>query len=159
AASHPFRSCFIDPVMKRELSYGKALAGAMCLSDWLRPQLSPEPMVGIWLPSSLGGAMANIVLALLGKTSVNLNYTSSKESVLSAVRQTGMKQILTSRLFLSKVPLQIPAHEGPPDSEKVQLIYVENAAKQISKCQQLMAFLKVLLLPGIILEHWVLSLG
>jgi len=159
AASHPFRSCFIDPLMKRELNYGKALAGAMCLSDWLRPQLGREPMVGIWLPSSLGGAMANIALALLGRTSVNLNYTSSKESVLSAVRQTGMKQILTSRLFLSKVPLQIPAHEGPPDSEKVQLIYVENAAKQISKRQQLLAFLKVLLLPGIILEHWVLRLG
>jgi acyl-[acyl-carrier-protein]-phospholipid O-acyltransferase / long-chain-fatty-acid--[acyl-carrier-protein] ligase len=159
AARHPFRSCFIDPATKRELNYSKALAGAMCLSNWLRPKLGPEPMVGIWLPSSMAGAMANIVLALLGKTSVNLNYTSSKESVLSAVRQTGMKQILTSRLFLAKVPLDIPAHEEAPDGEKVQLIYLENAAKQIGKRRPLLAFLKVLLLPGIILERLVLGLG
>lgn len=159
AARHPLRSCFIDPATKRELNYGKALAGAMCLRDWLRPRLGPEPMVGIWLPSSMGGALANIVLALLGKTSVNLNYTSSKESVLSSVRQTGMKQILTSRLFLARMPLDIPAHEEAPDDERVQLIYLENAAKQIGKRQQLLAFLKVLLLPGIILERWVLGLG
>jgi acyl-[acyl-carrier-protein]-phospholipid O-acyltransferase/long-chain-fatty-acid--[acyl-carrier-protein] ligase len=159
AARHPFRSCFIDPATKRELNYGKALAGAMCLSNWLRPQLGPEPMVGIWLPSSLGGALANIVLALNGKTSVNLNYTSSKESVLSAVRQTGMKQILTSRLFLHRMRLDILAHEGPPDSEHVQLIYLEDAGKFITKRQQLLAFLKVLLLPGVVLERPILRLG
>jgi acyl-[acyl-carrier-protein]-phospholipid O-acyltransferase/long-chain-fatty-acid--[acyl-carrier-protein] ligase len=159
AASHPLRSCFVDSATKRELNYGKALAGAMCLGNWLRPKLGPEPMVGIWLPSSMGGALANIVLALLGKTSVNLNYTSSKESVQSSVRQTGMKQILTSRLFLHRVPLDIPAHEEAPDGEKVQLIYLENATKQITKRQQLLAFLKVLLLPGVVLEHVVLGLG
>jgi acyl-[acyl-carrier-protein]-phospholipid O-acyltransferase/long-chain-fatty-acid--[acyl-carrier-protein] ligase len=159
ATSHPLHSCFIDPATKRELNYGKALAAAMCLSNWLRPKLGPEPMVGIWLPSSMGGALANIVLALLGKTSVNLNYTSSKESVLSAVRQTGMRQILTSRLFLHRVPLDIPAHEEAPDGEKVQLIYLENATKQITKRQQLLAFLKVLVLPGIVLERLVLRLG
>ena len=30
----------------------------------------------VWLPPGVGGALANIALALLGKTSVNLNYTA-----------------------------------------------------------------------------------
>lgn len=149
----------IDAVMRRELNYGKTLAGAMCLRGWLKPRLGPEPMVGLWLPSSVGGALANIVLAFLGKTSVNLNYTSPLESIQSAIRQTGLRQVLTSRKFLEKMPFEPPAHDGPPDATKVQLIYLEDAQPAIKKWQQIAAFLQVLLLPGWFLEYVVLGLG
>ena len=70
AAAQTKRRCLIDtnanPV--RHLNAGEVLAGAICLADWLRPHLQRESMVGVWLPSSVGGALANIALALLGKT-------------------------------------------------------------------------------------------
>ena len=53
-----------------------ALTGAMLLARLLRPMLGDAPMVGVWLPPGIGGAVVNIALAFLGKTSVNLNYTS-----------------------------------------------------------------------------------
>lgn len=78
AAGRPFRPCVIDPAMQKEpISYGKVLAGAICLSGQLRKPLHDDEMVGLWMPPSGGGALANIVLAMLGKTSVNLNYSTS----------------------------------------------------------------------------------
>ncbi len=159
AARHPFRTCWIDPMNKRELNYGKALAGAWCLREWLRPRLGSESMVGLWIPTSMGGALTNVAVTLLGKVAVNLNYTASAEALQSAVRQTGIKQVLTSKLAIRKVPLPIPAHEAPADGEKVQIIYLEDALASIKNWQRLLAFLKVLLLPGWILEYVSLGLG
>src|SRR5260370_37468719 len=77
AAKHPFLSCFVDTtgLKPRFLSYGKACAGAMLLARWLRGKLDDTKMVGIWLPSSVGGALANIAVSFLGRTTGNLNYT------------------------------------------------------------------------------------
>jgi acyl-[acyl-carrier-protein]-phospholipid O-acyltransferase/long-chain-fatty-acid--[acyl-carrier-protein] ligase len=151
AARHPFRSCFVDSATGTRLTYGRALAGAMILADKLRPILGDERMVGLWLPSSLGGALANITVALLGKTSVNLNYTAGPEAVRSAIHQCGIRHILTSVQFLRNKPLDV----GPD----VQLVYLEDFRKQVTKWQRLWAYLKVLLLPLVILERWVLHLS
>src|SRR5205085_6990759 len=78
AARHPFRGCLVDPNNNGKVSrYGEVLAGTQILARLLRPLLGDEAMVGLWLPPSAAGAFANMALALLGKTSVNLNYTSS----------------------------------------------------------------------------------
>jgi acyl-[acyl-carrier-protein]-phospholipid O-acyltransferase/long-chain-fatty-acid--[acyl-carrier-protein] ligase len=152
AARHPFRPCFIDTLRKGfVLNYGKALAGAMCLARRLRPMLADEPMVGVWLPPGVGAAATNIALALLGKTTVNLNYTSSPDSIASAIRQCGLKHVLTSRLFLHRVRLE----PGPG----VELIHGEDFRKVITLWERLRAYLTVILLPGWMLDHWVLRLG
>src|SRR5207245_5500325 len=65
AARHPFRPCFIDTNNKgKVLSQAMALAGAMCLRRHLRPMLGDTPMVGLWLPPSVGGALANAAVAM-----------------------------------------------------------------------------------------------
>ena len=116
AARQPFRSCFIDSATGRRLNYGSTLAAAILLVERLRPLLGEERMVGLWLPSSAGGAIANIAVALLGKTSVNLNYTAGPEAVRSAIRQCGIRHIVTSVQFLRNKPLDV----GPD----VEVIYL-----------------------------------
>ena len=102
-----FRPCFSDSAYKdQDLTYGMTLAGALCMFQELGPLLGKEPMVGVWLPSSMGAAFVNIVLALLGKTSVNLNYTSSPDDVHSALRQCGCKIVLTSQRFMERLKLE-----------------------------------------------------
>jgi acyl-[acyl-carrier-protein]-phospholipid O-acyltransferase/long-chain-fatty-acid--[acyl-carrier-protein] ligase len=152
AAHRPFLSCLIDSTSKgKGLSYGKTLAGAMCLANELRPLLGETPMVALWLPPSVGGALANIALALLGKTSVNLNYTASPEVVQSAVRQCGAKHVLTARRFTARMPVD----PGPG----VELIHLEDLLPKVTTFKRLRAYLAVLLLPGWFLEHVVLGLG
>ena len=152
AARHPFRSCVIDSSMKGPaLTYGKTLAGAICFVNVLRPILGNETMVAVWLPPGLGGLLTNAALALLGKTSVNLNYSASREVVQSAVKQCGARHVITVRRFDQRVKID----PGPG----VELVYLEDLAPRITKFQRLAAYLRVLLLPGVWLEHITLKLG
>ncbi len=147
AARHPFRTCFIDHVNNGKVyRYGEALAGAVIFAKLLRPILGDERMVGLWLPSSVGGAFANIAVTFLGKQPINLNYTAGTDNVQSAIRQCGIRKVLTSRLFTSKMPLE----PGPG----VELVYLEEFRKQVTTWQRLRTFALVVLLPTFLLERW-----
>jgi acyl-[acyl-carrier-protein]-phospholipid O-acyltransferase/long-chain-fatty-acid--[acyl-carrier-protein] ligase len=135
----------------RELSYAKAYVGMSCLAQLLRPVLGDERMVAVWLPPSLGGALANVALAVLGKTSVNLNYTSPPEAILSALRQCGCGHVLTARKFTARMPLDA----GPG----VELVYLDELTPRVTAWVKLRALLAVVLLPGWVLERWVWRLG
>jgi acyl-[acyl-carrier-protein]-phospholipid O-acyltransferase/long-chain-fatty-acid--[acyl-carrier-protein] ligase len=151
ASRHPFRPCIFDATLpKGKLSYGRTLAGSMILARLLRPLLGDDKMVGVWLPPSAGGAVTNISLALLGRTSVNLNYTSSAEVIGSAVRQCGIRHVITSQRFHDKVKC-----DAGPD---VEFIILESFRPQVSKWQMIRTILSVILLPSFILDRWVLGL-
>src|SRR5438445_723113 len=85
-----------------ELTYGKALAGSLALARWIRRRCSNERMVGVMLPASVGGVLANIATLMAGKVPVNLNFTAGREAIASAIEQCQIKTILTSRVFLAK---------------------------------------------------------
>lgn len=152
ACRHPFRSCIIDPTIKKNggLSYGTVLAGAMCMTKELRPLLKDDTMVGVWLPAGAGAGLVNIALAFLGKTVVNLNYTASREAVQSAVQQCGLRHIITARRFSDLMPI----NPGPG----VETILLEDVNAKITLGKKIRAFLKVLLLPRFIVERWLLGL-
>lgn len=152
AVAHPFRSCFIDMnAAKPEITYGEALVGVKVLLKRLKRVLGGEPMVGVWLPPSAGGAIANICLACMGKTSVNLNYTSAPAIVQAAIQQCKITKVITSKIFAHKLPLD----PGPG----VELIYLEDFRKDIGKLERTLAFLGVLLVPGLIHEYLLMGLG
>ena len=146
AARHPFRTCLIDTMSSqpRLLNRAKVLAGAVCLSRWLRPQLQDELMVGVWLPQSVGGVVTNIALSLLHKTVVNLNYTAGTENVRSAIRQCGVRHVLTSKRFVHRVPLDL--------GDDTRVIHLEDALRAISGFQRLRSFVATVMLPGWVLE-------
>jgi acyl-[acyl-carrier-protein]-phospholipid O-acyltransferase/long-chain-fatty-acid--[acyl-carrier-protein] ligase len=142
-----FRPCVVDnSAGAKTLTWGKALVGALCVTRFLRPRLGDAANVGVWLPTSLGGALANIAIAMLGKTSVNLNYTAGAGPVRSAMRQAGVRLVITSKRFVMRVPLE--AVEG------VEVIYLEDVLDSVTKWQRVRTFLAVLLLPGWVLERW-----
>jgi len=149
AATQPFRPCLIDTGGSgRVLNYLKTAVGALCLARCLRRRLGDTPMVGVWLPSSTGGVFANLALCLLSKTAVNLNYTAGPDLVRSAVRQCGIRHVLTSKRFLAKLPCE--AGDG------VELVALEDILPQVGRGMKLVALLQVLLLPSWLLD---LALG
>ena len=152
AVAHPFRSCLLDVnATKPEMTYGETLVGVKILLKRLKPLLAHDPMVGVWLPPSSGGAIVNICLACMGKTSVNLNYTSAPNIVQSSIQQCGIKHVLTSKLFAHKVPLD----PGPG----VELIYLEDFRKGITRAEAIRALIGVILIPGFIHEYLLMGLG
>ncbi len=145
------RVAFVDASAgtDRALTWPKAFVGAWCLAKYLKGQLgTDEKVVGVWLPTGLGSAFANIALAFLHRTSVNLNYTAGSRSVRSAVDQTGIQTIITAKRFIGRMPLDLP--------DTVRRIYLEDALAAIPKSWKVSRLLLVLLLPGWFLDRVVL---
>jgi acyl-[acyl-carrier-protein]-phospholipid O-acyltransferase/long-chain-fatty-acid--[acyl-carrier-protein] ligase len=152
ACRHPLRPCMIDLVApKPQLSYGELLTAVKIAMRRLRPLVGDTALVGVWLPPGVGAAVSNIALTCLGKTAVNLNYSSAAPIVQSALRQCGIRHVITSRLFTHKVPLDA----GPG----VELIYAEDFRKTVTTFERWRTYAGVLLVPGIVHEYLLMGLG
>ena len=95
-------------------STGASLTGkdvllrALVLRRLLQRTLAPEEKhVGIMLPPTVAGAVANLALALDRRVSVNLNYSLTPELVLYTIGEAGVKHVITSRAFLQKMPIDL----------------------------------------------------
>ena len=78
------------------------------MSRWLRRHARGESNIGLLLPASVGGALANVATSLAGKVPVNLNFTAGREAMASAVERCQIRTVLTSRRFLEKASLDAP---------------------------------------------------
>lgn len=143
ARRHPFRFSMADAMVPK-LSFAGALLRTIFLSRRLARIWAGQSMVGILLPPSVAGALANFAALLLGKVPVNLNYTVSPETLASCARQCGLQTILTSRKFLERVKLTLP----------VEAVYLEEIAAKPGLSERILALLMFLLLPARLLE-WV----
>ncbi len=141
ARKRPFKMAMADQSTEG-IPYWKALVGSIALARKLRTVLDEQPMVGVLLPPTVGAALTNIALTLMGKTVVNLNYTASDDALESAARRCNLTQVLTAHAFLSKVSCAVPA----------KAVYLEDVRKTIGGFDQLMAILMAALLPLRLLE-------
>jgi acyl-[acyl-carrier-protein]-phospholipid O-acyltransferase/long-chain-fatty-acid--[acyl-carrier-protein] ligase len=113
-------------------------------------RLSPEQNIGLLLPTSGGGAIANMAVLSLGKTIVNLNYTASSEALQSAAEQADLKRIYTSKRFLAKLKERsIDIQEIYPN---IPLTYLEDLKETIPKYQLLLTLVMSMLLPAWLLQ-------
>ena len=142
ARRHPMRHAMSDMSVKK-LSYGMSLVGVIAMARTLKNQIGSEKMVGLLVPPSVGGALANIAIQLLGRVAVNLNYTAAKESIESAGKQCNITHVLTSRAFLEKFPVTVP---GTP-------VYLEDIKKQIGSSTRITSLLMAIFLPVRLIER------
>ena len=87
----------------RELTFGRALVGALLLARAIRRRVPGGESIGLLLPASVGGALANIAASFAGRVPVNLNFTAGRDAMAAAVERCGITTVLTSRTFLTKV--------------------------------------------------------
>ena len=127
----------------RELTYGRALTGAVLLAGWLRRKHRGEETIGVLLPASVGGALVNVGITLAGRVAVNLNFTAGREAMASAVEQCGIRTIVTSRVFLTKARIE------PMDGA----VLVEDILAGFGKLARLGALIKARLAPASVLSQ------
>ena len=128
-----------------ELNGGKLLTASLCFRRvLLRDVLGvDEQYIGILLPSTVAGALANIAVTLTGRTSVNLNYTSSEEDMRYCVQQAGVRHVLTSRKMIEKRPVDLG----------VELVYMEDLKEKITNFDKLAAAFATYAVPSAVLER------
>jgi acyl-[acyl-carrier-protein]-phospholipid O-acyltransferase/long-chain-fatty-acid--[acyl-carrier-protein] ligase len=122
------------------LSRGRALVAATALGGAIAERVRMDRYVGILLPASVGGLLANLAVTLVGRVPVNLNFTASSDAMQSALAQADIRTILTSRAFVEKAKVgTLP--EGT-------VVYLEDIRSAIGPGARLRALLKALLVPA-----------
>jgi len=129
----------------KKLTFGEALVAALLLARWLRRRRPQDRMIGLLLPASVGGGLANAAVLLAGKIPVNLNFTAGAEAVQSAIQQCSIQTILTSKVFLAKAKLD----------PRPEMIFLEDVLQEVTPMAKLGMAVIALLLPSRLLERFV----
>ena len=109
------RVALIDAGMGgRKVKAGVLFGAGLALAGRLRREVS-ERRVGIVLPPGAGGAIANLACVLAGKTPVNLNFTSGRAASESAVRQAGIRTVMSAQAMEEKLGDHFPQTERKLD--------------------------------------------
>ena len=111
----------------------------------LREVLGPdEPFVGLLIPPSVGGVLANIAVPLCGRVPVNLNYTVSAEVMNSCIHQCKIKHVLTSRKVMEKLNIELDA----------KIIYLEDFKDKVTTADKLISATMTYAWPSAMIERW-----
>jgi acyl-[acyl-carrier-protein]-phospholipid O-acyltransferase/long-chain-fatty-acid--[acyl-carrier-protein] ligase len=144
SALRSFGKPAIADSMGADLTYGKALTGALLLGRALDAELPGQANAAVLLPPSAGGALANLALASAGRVPVNLNYTASREAIDHALRSAGISTIVTSRKFAEALKtergFELPAGKT--------VVFLEDVAPGIPQWKKTALYLLLKVLPA-----------
>jgi acyl-[acyl-carrier-protein]-phospholipid O-acyltransferase/long-chain-fatty-acid--[acyl-carrier-protein] ligase len=108
-------------------------------------RLAKQQNVGVLMPASSAGAIANMAVLLAGKTVVNLNYTASPEALRAGIRTAGVRNVITARRFLKK--LEGRGLDLAEVLEGVELHQMEDMKAGIGKAEGLLMLAAASILP------------
>ncbi len=128
-----------------ELSKIRFATAVFLFGKKLKPLLKQEQNIGLILPSTAAGLIANMAVLSLGKTIVNLNYSSGEKSLNYAVDLAEIKTVVTSKQFITK--LKAKGFDISAVLERVRVLYLEDIKKTIGKLEGLKTLLAVKMLP------------
>ena len=143
ARRHPLRFMMADGKYPK-VTFGSALTKTMFIARRLRHQVGEQEMVGMLLPPSVGTALTNYALMLLGRIPVNLNYTSSSEVIGSCAVQCSVDVVITSKAFVERFPnLVIPG----------RTLFLEDALSTPRRSEKLASVALAWLTPSLLLKR------
>ena len=142
SAKRHWRSFCMADAGTPPLTFGRTLVATLLLSRWVRRNAPSEARIGLLLPSSVGGALANIATSLAGRTSVNLNFTAGREAMTAAIAKCGIRTILTSKKFIAKAEIE------PMDG----MVFLEDVLGSITPMAKARMLVTAFVLPS-----WLLS--
>jgi acyl-[acyl-carrier-protein]-phospholipid O-acyltransferase/long-chain-fatty-acid--[acyl-carrier-protein] ligase len=134
----------------KPLNASQALTASLLLAKQLR-RLNPGNNIGLLLPTSSAGVIANMATLLAGKTVVNLNYTADQKVLASALSQAEITTVFTSQRFVNKL-----AQSGLNVSQLLsnqQLVFLEELQTNIGRSKRLSTWLAVRILPTWLIQR------
>lgn len=143
------RRCWHQPAIAdstgQNLTYGRALTAVLIFAKQIRRLTPNERMVGLLLPASAGGALANIATLAAGRVPVNLNFTAGEDSMAVAIERCGIRTIITSKKFLDKIGISLKP--TPPGSPATELVFLEDILAGVGWVDKLAAAAEARVMP------------
>ncbi|RUR39307.1 acyl-[ACP]--phospholipid O-acyltransferase [Vreelandella populi] len=136
--------------LSRPLKAATALTASLLMAKRIR-KLSLAQNVGLLLPTSSAGVLANMATLLAGKTVVNLNYTASQAALASALAQAEISTVFTSQRFVEKLTQRGLDVDALLANHRV--VYLETLQASIGRIERVSMWLTVRLLPTRLLRQ------
>lgn len=141
AKKNPKKPGIKDKTTKSEISYERALIGALILSR--KFQRYDPGYIGIMIPTSAGAALASVGALMSGRVPVMINYsTGAENNARYAQEKCNFKTIITSKALLEKI--NCPQIEG--------MVLIEEIMKSVSSLDKIRAALLSKLSVSMILK-------
>ena len=102
-----------------------------------------EQNVGVLLPPSVGGVVVNVALAFDRRVSANLNYTVTSDVINHCTRELGIRHVLTSEKFLSKIDLELEAEP----------VLLDTLRDKVTLADKVIGFAAAVLAPAWLLDR------
>ena len=116
----------------------------------LKPKIKNDQNIGLILPPSIKGSIANMALLTLGKSVVNLNYNNGEENLLHALQSAHISKLIVSSQMISK----LEAKGFDMDIfNTVELIDIDSIDGHIGQAKKMIIFIIVTLFPA-----WLINL-
>jgi acyl-[acyl-carrier-protein]-phospholipid O-acyltransferase/long-chain-fatty-acid--[acyl-carrier-protein] ligase len=141
----PWRNLFADQKTPK-LTRMRALVSSMAMARLMRDDFGSDERIGLLVPPSIGGALANLAVTLAGRTSVNLNFTAGPAAMASAAHQAGLRVVVTSREFLARARVELP--------EGVRPIWLEDVTSRVTDTLRREALVMAAFSPARLIEVW-----
>ena len=134
----------LEDISGQDLTYRRLLVGTDLLAAQWKEQLDRKTQhVGVLLPNVNGKAVTLLSLWAAGKVPAILNYTAGAATMLTCAELAGLKQIITSKVFLEKAKLEAE----PFEEAGLEVIYLEDIREKISGLSKLTTLLNHKLNP------------
>jgi acyl-[acyl-carrier-protein]-phospholipid O-acyltransferase/long-chain-fatty-acid--[acyl-carrier-protein] ligase len=141
AKKHAKKLAIIDKTTGRNVTYSRALIGALILSSKFKKY--DKGFIGIMIPTSAGCALATVGALMSGRIPVMINYSTGAEGNSKyAQNKCGFKTIITSRALLEKI--SCPVIDG--------MIMIEDIMESVTTGEKLKAAFKTKLPVNMILK-------
>ncbi len=127
----------IEDIARKRLSYNEVITRSIALGNELTKITGVGENVGIFLPNACATLCTILGLQYAGRVPAMLNFSTGSAGMISACKTAQVKTVLTSRTFIEKAAL---AEEAAQLSQRVQLIYLEDLAQNITLLDKVQAF-------------------
>ena len=115
--------------MGNESTGRQALVRALVLRRLLRREVldDADSHVGLLLPPTLAGVLANVALSMDRRVSANLNYTATEDVLNHCTAEIGVRKIISSEKFMEKMNFTLDAEVVTLESLKDKVTAADKA--------------------------------
>ena len=130
----------LEDIARKPKSFKDIMLGAYVLGRYLAKQSKDKEAIGIMLPNSVAAICTFFGLNAYGQVPVMLNFSAGVQNIISGIKTTLVKKVVTSKMFVKKAGLEAVVQAIKDAGFTV--IYLEEVAKKISLPAKLLAYMQ-----------------
>jgi acyl-[acyl-carrier-protein]-phospholipid O-acyltransferase/long-chain-fatty-acid--[acyl-carrier-protein] ligase len=127
---HGHKHIIVEDIERKPLTYSAFLMRSFILGQVIHRVKKNEKILGLMLPNAVGTIVTFFALQSAGHIPAMINFTAGSAAILSSCKLSGVKTILTSRLFIEKARLDKVIAEVQEGG--IDILYLDDLRAQIS---------------------------